>query len=342
MRAAYITHKQNIEVRVSDVPEPALGQVRLRIDYVGICGSDLHYYFEGANGAFVVKEPLIPGHEVSGRIDLDPEGEWEKGTGVTVHPARFGNKNEDFADSPHLWAGGSYLGSASTWPHTQGGLVEYMIVDRSMVRVLPEELPVRRAVLAEPLAVALHARTKAGNVEGARVLVSGSGPIGLLMVAAAVAGGAREVTATDVLDGPLARAKALGATHTINVAEESIPESAYDVVFECSGVTPAVSAAFVAARPAATVVQVGMVPNEARPINIAPFISKELRVIGTFRFKDEIDEAVRLLAENPHIESVVTHEFAAGEVVDAFAVAKNSQESGKVIVAVWPESADNN
>lgn len=338
MRAAYIVEKQNLEIRESAAPEPGPGQVRVRIDYVGICGSDLHYYYEGANGAFVVREPLIPGHEVSGRIDFDPAGEWQQGMPVTVHPARFGEADERFPDDPHLWAGGSYLGSASTWPHTQGGLSELLIVERDMVRALPAALPVRRAVLAEPLAVALHALSKAGDLAGRSVLVTGSGPIGLLTVAAAVAAGAASVAATDVLPGPLARAAQLGAERTYDVTAEQVPANTFDVVFECSGVAASVSTAFAAARPAGTVVQVGMVPNEPRPVNLAPFISKELVVRGTFRFKDEIDAAVRLLADRPEIEQVITHEFAADDTAAAFEAAKNSDASGKVVVAVWPES----
>jgi L-idonate 5-dehydrogenase len=316
-------------------PEPAEGQVRVRIEYVGICGSDLHYYYEGANGAFVVREPLVPGHEVSGHVDFDPSGEFAAGTPITIHPATFGTPSENIADEPHLWPGGAYLGSASTWPHTQGGLSEFLIVDRAMLRVLPEGLPVRRAALAEPLAVALHGLAKAGDVAGRRVLVTGSGPIGLLAIAAAVSAGAAEVHATDVLEGPLSRAKALGATEVFDVTRDEVPESAYDVVLECSGVAPSVSTALKAARIAGTVVQVGMVPNEPRPINIAPFISKELRWFGTFRFKDEIDAAVALLLAQPRIEEVVTHEFAADDIEAAFAAARDSEASGKVLVAVW-------
>lgn len=335
MRAAFIESAKNIVIRDVPTPEPAEGQVRVRIEYVGICGSDLHYYYEGANGAFVVREPLVPGHEVSGHVDFDPSGEFAAGTPITIHPATFGTPSEKIADEPHLWPGGAYLGSASTWPHTQGGLSEFLIVDRAMLRVLPEGLPVRRAALAEPLAVALHGLAKAGDVAGRRVLVTGSGPIGLLAIAAAVSAGAAEVHATDVLEGPLSRAKALGATEVFDVTRDEVPESAYDVVLECSGVAPSVSTALKAARIAGTVVQVGMVPNEPRPINIAPFISKELRWFGTFRFKDEIDAAVALLLAQPRIEEVVTHEFAADDIEAAFAAARDSEASGKVLVAVW-------
>ncbi|GAB3602376.1 zinc-binding dehydrogenase [Microbacterium aureliae] len=338
MRAAFIDAPETLVVREVPAPEPAEGQVRIRVDYIGICGSDLHYYFHGANGAFVVREPLIPGHELSGRIDHDPAGQWPPGTPVTVHPATFGAPDPRFPDEPHLWPGGAYLGSASTWPHTQGALRERMLVERSAVRVLPPELPVRRAVLAEPLAVALHALGKAGDVAGRRVLVTGSGPIGLLAVAAAVAGGA-EVTATDVLPGPLARAREVGAVATVDVSAQDVEAGVFDVVLECSGVAASVSTALRAVRPAGVVVQVGMMPDEARPVNLAPFVAKEVAYVGTFRFRDEIDQAVELLARHPEFERIITHVIDAGDVARAFAVARDSEASGKVVVAVWPDPA---
>lgn len=324
-----------LESAVRDVPVPEVGpdQVRIRVDFVGICGSDLHYYFQGANGAFVVREPLIPGHEVSGRVDHDPSGRWPAGTPVTVHPARFGQPRPGIENDPHLWPGGSYLGSASTWPHTQGAAAEYVVVERGMVRLLPEGVTVRRAALAEPLAVALHALGKAGKVEGERVLVTGSGPIGLMAVAAAAAAGAR-VTATDVLPGPLARARQLGASATVDVSAEDLDESAFSVVLECSGVPQSISAALRAVRPAGTVVQVGMLPDADRALNLAPFIAKEVRYLGSFRFADEIDAAIDLLAERPGIEAAITHEFRLEDAAFAFATAKDSDASGKVLLAL--------
>lgn len=211
---------------------------------------------------------------------------------------------------------------------------ELLLVDRSMVRVLPRSLPLRRAALAEPLAVGLHGITLAGGVDGARVLVTGSGPIGLLTAAAALAGGAAQVTATDVLPGPLERARALGVHRTVDVSAEELPAEAYDVVLECSGVPASINAAFRAARRAGVHVQLGMVPDEPKGINLAPMISKELTVLGSFRFKDEIDAAVALLDARPEIEQVVTHELPADRALEAFAVARDSQASGKVLVAL--------
>ncbi len=342
MRAAFIDGKDQLEVREVATPEPGAGEVRIRVDYVGICGSDLHYYFEGANGEYAVREPLIPGHELSGVVDLDPSGTWSAGTPVTVHPARFGTSEPAIAEQPHLWPNGSYLGSAATWPHTQGAMSEYLVVREDMLRRLPGSLPVRRAVLAEPLAVALHAVSRVADIgaeiAGARVLVSGAGPIGLLTVIAAKARGAAHVTLSDVLAEPLARGTELGgelsADATLQVGVDDVPVAAFDVVFECSGASPAITTAGVAVRRRGTVVQVGMVPNDPRPVGLAPIISKEAQLLGTFRFRDEIDDAVALLDAQPEIERVVTHERSLDEAVAAFDLAKDSRESSKVVVAL--------
>ena len=338
MKRIVIRSKLDLAEEDVPVPEPGADEVRLKVAYVGICGSDLHYYFQGANGEFVVREPLVPGHELSATVDLDPSGRLAAGTPVTVHPARFGTPQPGLEDRPHLWPNGSYLGSASTWPHTQGGMAQYLVVRADMVRVLPPGLPLRRAALAEPLGVALHGINQGGGVAGARVLVSGAGPIGLLAAAAARIKGAAEVTSCDILDGPLERARQLGVDQRIKLGDQAVPATAYDVVLECSGAIAAVNSAAAAVRRAGTVVQIGMVPDVPQGINLAPYISKEVNWHGCFRFKDEIDDAITLLADNPSFDAVVTHVIPAGRAEEAFAVAKDSQVSGKVLVALWDEA----
>jgi L-idonate 5-dehydrogenase len=332
MKALKITGKLAMGIVEEAIPEPQGDQVRIKISYVGVCGSDLHYYYEGANGAFVVKEPLIPGHELSGAIDFDPKGEYLTGTKITLHPARFGVSGPGIEDRPHIWPQGSYLGSASTNPHTQGAMVEYMVVERSMVRALPGGISMKTAALCEPLAVGIHAINIAGGVEGKTVLVSGSGPIGLLTAAAAKLLGASHVTASDVLDGPLSRAISVGVDSTIKVAGSVLPQEEYDIVLECSGVPRAISAAIGAVRRAGVVVQVGMLGAGDQPIALAPLISKEVHLRGTFRFNTEMDDAINLLAQHPELEKVITHIFSLDDSIAGFEMAKNSELSGKVLI----------
>lgn len=352
MKTLFIHGREDIRLEDVPTPEPGPGEVRLRIAYVGVCGSDLHYYFNGANGAFVVEEPMAPGHEVSGVVDLDPSGKLASGTPVTVHPATFGEPIPGIEDKRHLFPGGSYLGSASTHPHTQGGMSEFLIVKDFMVRPLPAGMDLRVAALAEPLGVALHGINVAGGVEGKSVVVSGSGPIGLLAAAAAVAKGAAEVVSTDVLAGPLDRARRLGARPVrvggagAGTASEAggagtaggaeLPRGHFDVALECSGIPAAVSATIEAVRPAGVHAQIGMMGAGPQPIALATLIAKEIQLRGCFRFNTEIDEAIELLAARPEIaDVVVTHVFkgdSADSAVKAFTTAKDSDASGKVLV----------
>jgi len=336
MKTLVINAKEDLDIVDSPTPEPGDGQVRLKVAYVGICGSDLHYYYNGANGTFVVREPLTPGHEVSATVDLDPSGKYAVGTPVTVHPATFG---PDIAglegdEYRHLRPGGSYLGSASTWPHTQGAMAQYLIVGADMVRPLPAGLDLKAAALAEPLSVVWHGLANTGtSLKGLDVLVCGCGPIGLLGVFAARTQGAACVTATDVLDGPLERAKALGADATLKVGVDEIPANRFDLVMECVGLPVSVSAAIAAAKPRGHVAQIGMLTGGDLPIALAGLVNKELTMTGAFRFNDEIDEAVKIIAAHPEVAQVVTHVLPYTDAVGAFAIAKDSQASGKVLVS---------
>jgi len=334
MKALAIHGKEDIRWEDREVPTPGDGEVRLRVNYVGICGSDLHYYFHGANGEYTIREPLVPGHELSGVVDLDPSGRLAPGTPVTVHPARYGASVPGLEDRPHLRPGGDYLGSAAANPHRQGGASEYLIVEEHMIRVLPDGLPLERAALAEPLAVALHAVGLAGDVSGKRVLVIGAGPIGLLVVAAAVHAGAGVVGASDVRTEPLDRAQALGATEVALVGRDTIENESYDIVFECSGVGVALTQAVRATRRTGTIVQVGMLPNSDIGVNLAPLLAKELTIRGAFRFSTEIDDAVRMLAESDALDPVISHVLPASDAVNAFTIARDSSASAKVLLAL--------
>ena len=334
MKALFIHAAE--DARLEEVPtvEPGEGQVRLKVAYVGICGSDLHYYYNGANGAYVITEPLIPGHELSAVVDLDPSGELAPGTPVTVHPARYGTSAPGIEDRPHLWPGGDYLGSASVTPHRQGAAAEFLVIDRANLRVLPDSLPLERGALAEPLAVSLHAVTIAGDVAGKDCLVLGAGPIGLLAVASLLHRGAASVHVTDVRPEPLERAAALGAERTILVTEETPEANSYDVVLECSAAPVSLSSAVQAVRPAGIIVQVAILPDQDIPVNLAALVSKEVQLRGTQRFDVEIDEAITLLEGDARFDAVVTQTIPLEKAEEAFATARDASRSAKVLLAL--------
>src|SRR5690625_1256869 len=288
MRAVVIEKAQHLSI--SEIPDPTPGadEVLIRVAYVGICGSDLHYYFEGRNGEFRLREPLIPGHEVSGEIAHDPSGELEPGTPVTVHPARAGEPSQRLASRPNLWPKTAYLGSAGTYPHTQGAMAQFLVMPRANIVPLPAGLAMTTAALAEPLAVCLHALNLAGDVEGKSVLITGAGAIGQLTALAVKSDGAGHVAISDIDKIALDRARTLGVDEVLLVNTDGIPAEKYDIAFECSGSGAGLASTLRGVRRAGQVIQVGVLPSRVRNVDLSPLVSKEIQITGSFRFNDEI------------------------------------------------------
>ncbi|AHK35897.1 L-idonate 5-dehydrogenase [Rhodococcus opacus] len=314
-------------------PSPEPGQVLVRNTHGGICGSDLHYYRHGAVGAFTLREPLVLGHEVVGRIENDPSGTLPTGTAVAIHPASpCGQCPECGAGVRNVCRNARYFGSAASCPHTQGGFSEYMTVRQDQIRVLPATLPLSRAVLAEPLAVGLHALSRAGGVAGAKVLVCGSGPIGILAAGAAKAAGAEEVWTTDLLEHPLKIALDVGVDRTVRIGNESLPDQYFDVAIEASGASVAVGPTLAAVRRRGVMVQLGMFAPGPRPAELSALVAKEIDFRGAFRFDTEFDDAIALLAGTDVLDPVITHTFDLTDAVAAMDVAADPGSSGKVVL----------
>jgi L-idonate 5-dehydrogenase len=324
------------DVRVEERDPPPLrpGDVRIRVAYGGICGSDLSYFRHGAVGDFTIREPLILGHEVSGRVEEDPSGTLAPGTAVTVHPATpCGRCPECLSGHPHVCRAARYLGSAAQLPHTQGGFAELLSVRRDQVHPVPPALSLRRAALAEPLSVALHALSRAGHrVADATVLVNGAGPIGLLLMAAIAAEHPAELWASDVLDRPLRIAEAVGATRVVQVGRQERPEASVDIAFEASGVPVAFGATLASVRRRGTMVQVGLLPGGPQTSVLAPIATRELTVHGSFRFDQELPQALDLLARTPQVDHIITHTFDVGQAVQALTTAADGSVSSKVLL----------
>lgn len=309
----------------------------VRIDYGGICGSDMHYWTHGAAGDSILKAPMVLGHEVVGTVWTaaeDGSGP-AAGTPVAVHPATPGGTVPRYpADRPNLSPGCTYLGSAATYPHSDGAFAEYAILPSRMLRPLPPELPLRTAALIEPASVAWHAVARAGNVKGARALVIGSGPIGALTVAALKSAGATEITAVDLHPKPLEIARAAGATATIDARDvDAIAAVEADVTVESSGSPKGLASAIRGTMRGGRVVLLGLIPSGDQPVPISLAITRELELVGSFRFNDEIDEVIAALADGSlDVSAVITHEHPAGEALQAFEIARDAAASGKVLL----------
>lgn len=339
MRALIIKGKENMSLEEMEGPKTKGDQILISPKYIGICGSDIHYYFNGANGTAVIREPFIPGHEFSGTLVHDELINGEKypsGSHVTVHPATWGKPVKGAENKREIWPGGSYYGSAASLPHCQGGMRNLMSVNKDQIRFLPHNLLLRDGALAEPLSVALHGLTLAGDVSGKNIFVSGAGPIGLLTTVSCLLKDAKKVTVSDMLGGPLRRAKDFSENkvETINLgAGEKIPSTEFDIVFECSGSAAGITSAFDAVDLGGEIIQIGMIADRLSPVNLAPACTKEVTYKGSLRFDKEFDEAINLLTDHSVISKVITHEFPASEAVEAFNVARDAEKSGKVMIS---------
>jgi len=203
-----------------------------------------------------------------------------------------------------------------------------------MLRELPTGLSLRTAALAEPASVAWHAVARAGEVRGKRVLVIGSGPIGALVVAVLKRAGAAEIIAVDLHEGPLAMTTAVGATRTLNAADTgAIADADADVAIESSGSHRGLASAVRGTTRGGRVVMLGLLPTGEQPALISLAITRELELVGSFRFNDEIDDVLTALVDGSLVvDPVVTHEYAATEALEAFDTARDSARSGKVLL----------
>lgn len=335
---AVVAHGKD-DLRIEDIAlkRPAADEAVVEVAYGGICGSDLHYWLHGAAGESRLLEPMVLGHEVVGvvaRAAADGTGP-AAGTPVAVHPATPGPGAARYpADRPNLSPGCTYLGSAARHPHTDGAFLRYANLPSRMLRALPPELSLRRAAVVEPASVAWHAVSRAGDVKGKRALVVGAGPIGTLAVAVLRRAGAAHITAVDMFDRPLEIAAAVGADTVLKADDaEAIAAVEADVVIESSGNRFGLASAINGAMRGGRVVMVGLLPSGPQPVAISLAITRELELVGSFRFNDEIDQVIAALADGSlSTDPVTTHEFPLSRALEAFAVARDSAVSGKVLL----------
>lgn len=321
-------------------PDDALVRVRR----TGICGSDVHYYRHGQIGDFVPREPFALGHEFAGEIvETGSNVEWlETGTRVAVDPqlpcgecryCRIGRYN--------LCRNMRFLGSASCYPHIDGGFGEYVAVPAANCYPLPDDLDFGYAALLEPLTIANHAVVRAGagaggGVAGKRVLVTGAGTIGQLVLRVARAYGASTVAVSDIDQFARDFSLTSGADYAFDPRSDELEgfaaDDAIDVVIEVSGSPAALAQALNLVGRGGTVVQVGTQPARVElPANLV--MSRELAVIGSFRSAHVIRPSLDLAASGRiELESVISSVFPFSRFQEAMDVAVAKERVIKVQV----------
>ncbi len=326
MKALVLERAGALSLRDIDLPE-MLGpnDVRIAIRTVGICGSDLHYYQHGAIGPFVVREPMVLGHEASGVVtetgaevtDLRP------GDRVCMEPgipdwrsraARVGAYNLDPAVV--FWA----------TPPVHGCLRPHVVHPANLTYRLPETVSFAAGAFVEPLAVGMHAVTKARMLPGQVVVVLGAGTIGMMTALAALAAGASKVLMTDVQEEKLAIAGRYDGIETVNVATADPVQAiaaltggwGADVVFEASGAPPAFAGLCELACPGGAIVLIGMPPGPVEMDIVAAQV-KELRIEHVFRYANVFPRAIALLASGKiDVEPLISRSYDFAQSVEAF------------------------
>jgi L-idonate 5-dehydrogenase len=331
------------DLRVEDVPTPPVlaNQLRVRVRFGGICGSDLHYFQHGGFGTVRVTEPMVLGHEVAGVVEQVGPGTpgFAIGDRIAISPSRpcglcrfcqMGLQNHCLDMR--------YYGSAMRTPHVQGAFRREIVVETHQAHRLADSLSDREGAMAEPLSVALHAVRRAGPLLGAKVLVTGCGPIGALVVIAARRAGATQIVVTDVGGFALRSALKVGADQALNVAETpqalaafSADKGQFDVLFEASGNPAALRGALDVLRPRGVIVQVGLGGETTLPLNT--IVAKEFDLRGAFRFHEEFGIAVDLLNQGlVDVKALISATVPYRDAGRAFALAADRSQAMKVLL----------
>jgi L-iditol 2-dehydrogenase len=331
MRASVMTGLRTDELQERPVPTPGADEVLVRIDAVGICGSDTHFYTEGHIADLVVQGPLVLGHECAGtivavgsgvpreRIDERVAVEPQRNCGICWY-CKSGRYN--------LCERTEFLGC----PPIDGAFVEYLTVRADFAHPVPTSMSAAEAALLEPLSVGICAARKAHVTGGSRVFISGAGPVGLLTAQVAVAFGATTVIVSDVSARRLAVADQLGATRTIDVTQESLDGVVADIFIDCSGNAGAILAGLRTVRPAGRAVLVGMGAEDIT-IPLALIQHREIELTGVFRYADTWPTAIELAASGRiELQPLLTGTYGLADAGAALVIAETDPASLKAVV----------
>ena len=323
-----------IEIEERPVPTPGPGQVLVEVSAVGVCGSDVHWFTEGRIGELTVDGPLVLGHEASGVVvELGPGvSQLRPGQRVAMEPGvpcrrcracRGGEYN--LCPEVRFFA----------TPPVDGTFARYVVHDQDFCYPVPDTMSDDAAALVEPLSVGVYAAWKARLAVGDRVLVTGAGPIGLLVAAVARRAGAAQVVVSDTQPSRLALARRMGATHVEDVSAggRSLAGLGADVLVECSGATPALHAGLRALREGGRAVVVGMSASTEVPLPLSYLQRREIELSGTFRYANTYPTAIALASSGDvDLDALVTGHYGLAQVEDALYASRRDPLAVKPVV----------
>jgi L-iditol 2-dehydrogenase len=337
MKQAVMTAPGVIAYRDIPVPEPAAGELLLKIMRIGVCGSDIHVN-HGLHP--YTKYPVVQGHEVSGRVErLGPGARgFAVGDRVTFMPQVFcGTCLPCRTGRYNICDNLKVMGFQTT-----GAASEYFAVAADKCLKFAENLSFEAGAMIEPLAVAVHALGRLGDIKGKRLVVYGAGPVGNLVAQSALGQGAADVIATDTSDYRLSLATACGVPHVVNPKSEDMdsailkfygPDRA-DAALECVGVEATMTQAILSARKGSTIVVVGVF-GEKPKVDLGLVQDRELSLVGTLMYRrEDYERAIALVADGKvKLEPLMSAHFPFDRYMEAYKfIDANREKSMKVFI----------
>jgi len=344
MKVAVLYEPRHIEFEDRDRPSiSSPNEVLVEIKNVGICHSDVHYYVHGRIGDFVVRAPLVLGHECSGVVVEKGEAvkHLEVGDRVVIEPAapcrscfycKIGRYN--------LCENLKFMGT----PPTDGAFSEYVVWPADFVYKMPDDMSFEEGALMEPFSVALYSVRRSGLLPGSRVAILGAGTIGLMTLLAARECGAAEIFITDIVDRKLKLAEELGAKAAINAQKEDpVKTITYltdgrgpDVVFDAVGIESTFNQALKMVRMGGKVVVIGLGFKDLITSPIIDIPGKELDVLGILRYANVYPEAIRIASsKKPPLTKLITHRLDFSKLIEGMElVAKGKEDVVKVMIRI--------
>ena len=334
-KGAFMRGTDKMIIKEIEVPEVGEKEVLVQLEYVGICGSDVHYFHHGNCGAYKVnlEEDYMLGHECAGTVVE---------VGANVKDLKVGDK---VALEPGITCGQCEFCKAGKYnlcpdvvflatPPVQGCYEEYIAFPENMCFKLPENMTTKEGCLIEPLSVGFHAANQGDVQVGESVVILGAGCIGLVTLLACKAHGAGNIIVADIVDARLEKAKELGATHVINSKEVNALEEiarltggkGADKVFETAGSPITIAQTAFAVKRGGTITLVGLSAQEEINYNFAQIMDKDATIKSVFRYRNIYPKAIEAVSAGAiDVNGIVTHEFDLEHIQEAFEEAINNK-----------------
>lgn len=328
-----MTDIDTIEFKTRPRPKLESNDVLVKVRDIGICGSDVHYLTEGQIGDFVVEDPLILGHEVAGEIveTGDEVDTHAVGQEVAIEPGIPCRRCEYCKRGEyHLCEDITFMAT----PPNDGAFVEYIAWPADFVYPLPSNVSTREGALCEPLSVGIHACRRANIGVGDTVLITGSGPIGLLVMETVRNAGASTILVSDVIDEKLDRAESRGATETVNVEKRRLVDAVdavtdgrgVDVAIEASGAPEVYKSVLQSVRSGGTITCVGLSSESEIAFDFVDMTVREVDLQGSFRYANTYETAINLLQRGVvDVEGIIDEEFTFENIETAFEMSQEPE-----------------